>query len=207
MFGPDPKYNPRLTLALTNAKRAEIPKPVIEAAIDRGQGISKGEAFEQVTIEAILPPSVAVVIECETDAKARLLQDIRYVIKNSGGSVTPTTYLFERKGRVVFEKKDGLDPDEYLDQAIEAGATDLSVDESGRLVMFSEPNKTKGVGETLSKLAGVNVEEQEIFWDPIKDTLVSVEDEEHARKLEETLNTIREDPSVQDIYMNTVQNF
>lgn len=209
MWGPDPKLNPRLNLALTNAKRASIPKAVIETAIARGQGISDtGEALEQVTIEAILPPSVAVVIECQTDQKARVLQDLRYIVKNAGGTITPTTYLFEKKGRIVFEKKeDGLNPDDYLEQAIEAGATDLIADEEGRLVVFTEPTETKGVGETLSKMIGLSVEEREIFWDPNKDTMVQVEDAAQAAKLEETLNAIREDASVQDIYFNTSLKF
>lgn len=206
MLGPDPKFNPRLTLALANAKRAGMPKSVIETAIARGQGISiTGESLEPLTIEAIFPPSVATVIECQTDQKARVLQDIRGIIKAAGGTITPTTYLFQKKGRIIFEKKDDVDPDDYLDQVIEAGGTDMTADDDGRLVVFTEPTQTKGVGDELSKLIGLNVEEREILWDPNPDTMVNVEDEELAKKLEQALNAIREDSSVQDIYVNTAQ--
>lgn len=206
MWGADPKFNPRLTLALSNAKRAGIPKTVIEAAIARGQGISvTGEALEQVTIEAILPHSVAAVIECQTDQKARILQDLRYAIRDAGGTVTPTTYLFEKKGRIIFEKKDGLNPDDYLDQAIEAGAMDITADEEGRLIVFTEPTETKSVGEALTKSSQLTIEELEIIWDPNQDTLVELTEDEHMREIEDILSTLREESSVRDIYLNTTQ--
>ncbi|KAJ5330827.1 hypothetical protein N7476_000610 [Penicillium atrosanguineum] len=208
VWGADPKYNPRLTLALSNAKRASIPKTVIEAAILRGQGLSvTGQALENVTIEAMFPGSVAAVVECQTDQKARVLQDIRYMIKNGGGTVTPTTFLFEKKGRVAMENKEGVNADDYLDQAIEAGAIDIIMDEKKRLVVFTDPSETKSVGEAFSKLSGLTLEELEIFWDPNPDTLVDVQDEEQLKGLEDLVSTLREDHTVQDIYMNSIQKF
>ncbi|KAJ5768938.1 hypothetical protein N7520_003497 [Penicillium odoratum] len=205
LWGPDPKYNPRLTLALSKAKRASIPKIVIEAAIAHGQGLSvTGQALESLTIEAILPGSVAAVIECQTDQKARVLQDIRHSIKTYGGTVTPTTFLFEKKGRVTLEKKDGLNPDDYLDHAIEAGATDIIADEEGRLVVFTDPSETKKVGERFSELSGLTIEGLEFFWDPNPDTLVEVRDEEQAEITRNLLSSLRDEPSVQDIYLNTM---
>ncbi|PKY06801.1 DUF28 domain protein [Aspergillus campestris IBT 28561] len=206
LWGADIKFNPRLTLALSNAKRAGIPKVVIDGAIARGQGVSvSGQALEQVTIEALLPHSVAAVIECQTDQKARLLQDLRYAIKDNGGTVTPTTYLFEKKGRIVFEKKDGVDPDEYLDQAIEAGAMDIAADADGRLVVFTEPTETKKVGDSLSKLIALPIEELEIIWDPNKDTMVEVKDEEQVKELEDLVGFLREESAVRDVYVNATQ--
>ncbi|KAJ9267086.1 hypothetical protein DTO212C5_6151 [Paecilomyces variotii] len=208
MWGPDPKFNPRLNLAITNAKRAGLPKASIEASIARGQGISvSGEALEPVTIEAMLPGAVAAVIECLTDQKARVLQDVRFIIKDAGGTVTPTTFLFEKKGRILFEHKDGLNPDDYLDQAIEAGATDIETDDEGRLVMFTEPTETKNVGETFTKATDLKIEKLEIIWDPNKDTLVKVENEKDVQQLEDLLGDIREEPSIHGIYLNTAQKF
>jgi Uncharacterized conserved protein len=208
VWGADPKYNPRLTLALSNARRASIPKAIIEAAILRGQGLSvTGQALENVTIEAMFPGSVAAVVECQTDQKARVLQDIRYMIKDGGGTVTPTTFLFEKKGRVAMEKKEGTNVDDYLDQAIEAGAMDITMDEKERLVVFTDPSETKSVGEAFAKLSGLVIEELEIFWDPNPDTLVDVQDEEHLKDLEDLVSTLREDHTVQDIYMNSTQKF
>lgn len=208
MWGPDTKYNPRLTLALSNAKRASIPKTVIEAAIARGQGLSvSGQALEALTIEAMLPGNVAAVIECLTDQKARVLQDVRHIIKNNGGIVTPTTFLFERKGRVVMEKKEDTNPDDYLDQAIEAGAADVTTDDKGRLVVLTNPSETKTVGEIFARLSGLAIQELEIIWDPNAHSMVGVKDEEQAKALEDLLGALREEPSVQEVYMNSVEQF
>ncbi|KAL4927471.1 post-initiation translation factor DPC29 [Aspergillus undulatus] len=208
MWGPDTKFNSRLALALSNAKRAGIPKANIDGAIARGQGLSlSGEALEQVTIEAMLPHSVAAVIECQTENKLRLLQDVRLAVKESGGTATPTAYLFEKKGRVVFEKKEGVSADDCLDQAIEAGAADITSDEDGRIVVFTEATDTKSVGEALSKLAGLTIEESEIIWAPNQDTLVDLKSEEQVRDIEDAMARLREETSVRDIYLNTAQEF
>lgn len=207
--GPDPKLNSNLALVLANARRASLPKTVIEASIARAQGKSvTGEALESVTIEAMLPPTVAAVIEAQAEKKGTVLQNVRKIIKDVGGAVTPTAYLFEKKGRIIIEKKDEstLSSDDYLNQAIEAGAVDISTDEEGRLVVITEPAETKRVAESLAESTGLTVEELEIFWDPNKDTLVNV-DEAQAGDLEKALAALREESTVQDIYLNTASKF
>ncbi|GAM39835.1 DUF28 domain protein [Talaromyces pinophilus] len=204
LWGPDPKNNPRLQLAIAKAKQSQMPKAIIDNAIARGQGVTaSGQALEAVTIEAMLPGTVAAVIECMAENKARILQDVRYTIKDNGGNVTPTTYLFEKKGRLVFEKKEGTNPDDYLDQAIEAGAADIDTDSEGRLVVYTEPTATKAVGEALSQATGLVIVQSQIIWDPNKDTMVKVEDPEQVNQLEEVLAALREESSVQDIFLNT----
>ncbi|PGH09945.1 hypothetical protein AJ79_05561 [Helicocarpus griseus UAMH5409] len=206
LYGPDPDTNPRLALVISKAKRSAMPKDTIEAAIARGQGRSStGAALEPITIEALLPPlSVAAVIECMTDQKLRTLQEVRYLIKHHGGTTTPTSYLFEKKGRIVFEKVEGLNVDDYLEQAIDAGALDVDTDEQGRLRVFTEHSDTKDVGDKLSDTTGLNIETSDIIWDPNKDTMVKLESQEDADKLEEILNVIRDDSSVQGIYTNSI---
>ncbi|KAK2764949.1 hypothetical protein FQN54_008648 [Arachnomyces sp. PD_36] len=205
LYGPDPKFNPRLALAISNAKKASLPKSSIETSIARGQGISSsGAALESVTIEAMLPPSVAAIIECQTDQKARLLQDVRHIIREMGGTVTPTSYLFERKGKIVFEKVEGLNVDDYLDPAIEAGALDVTEDEEGRLTVYTEPTDTKAASEKLAESTGLKIESCEVVWDPNKDTMTKVEDEEAAKNLEDLVAAVREDSSVQEIYLNAI---
>lgn len=121
--------------------------------------------------------------------------------------MTPTTFLFEKKGRVAMEKKDGLNADDHLDQAIEAGATDIITDDKGRIVIFTDPSETKSVGEAFTKLSGLTIEELEIFWDPNPDTLVEVHDEEQVKDLEDLLGSLRDDHTVQDIYLNAAEKF
>ncbi|KAI9375872.1 transcriptional regulator TACO1-like protein [Aspergillus egyptiacus] len=208
MSGPDPKFNPRLTDALATAKRAGVPKTVIESAIARGQGLSvSGEALEQITFEAILPHSVAAIIECETENKPRVRQDVRKILKDNGATITPTAYFFEKRGRVIFQKKDGVSADDYLDQAIEAGAADITSDGDGRIVVFTDPSETKSVGDKLAKLAGLAIEGLEMVWMPNRDTMVDLKDEAQIQEIEDLLALIREEPSIRDIYLNATHTF
>ena len=92
--------------------------------------------------------------------------------------------------------------DDYLEPAIDAGASDVDTDAEGRLVVFTRHNETKKVADALSESTGLKVESSEIIWDPNRDTMVTIESEETAKELEEALQSIREDPSVQEIYVN-----
>lgn len=186
-------------------------KATIEAAVLRGQGVNpSGAPLEAVTIEAMLPGSVAAVIECLTDQKPRTLQDVRFAIKTAGGVVSPTSYLFEKKGKVMFGPVDGGDGggngqdsgEEYLEHAIDAGALDMEVDEQGRLLLYTEHTATKAVGDAFAAKTGLKIQSSDIVWEPNKETMVSVEDKQLWEELEDLLTDLREDPSVQEIYLN-----
>ena len=180
--------NAKLAAVVANAKKAGFPKASIEAAIARGQGRSpNGSALENLTIEAMIPPSVAAVIECQTDSKLKTLQDIRLLIGRFGGTMTPTTYMFERRGKVVFEKAEGVGSDEVLEEAIEAGATDVDVEEDGKVVVYTDPRTTKSTADTLAAALGLKVESSDIIWDPNEDTKITIDSEQVAESLENFL--------------------
>lgn len=195
--------NPRLALALVTAKKNAVPKSSIEAAIARGQGLSaSGAALESLVLEAVLPPSVATIIECQTDNKLRALADIRLLVKEAGGQVSTVGYMFEKKGRIVLQKKDGVGVDRVLEAALEMDALDVVEDEQGRAVIYTEPSFTTSTAETLANELGMEVEESEIIYDPIEDTKVEVDEEEAAVKLGSFLDELQEVQGVQGVYMN-----
>ncbi|KAI9879671.1 MAG: hypothetical protein M1830_003682 [Pleopsidium flavum] len=202
-YGADPNNNPRLAQAIAAAKKAGFPKTSIESSVSRGQGFSaSGAALENVTLEAIIPPSVATVIDCQTDSKARTLQDLRILIRAHGGTVTPTSYFFEKKGKIVFERDEGIGMDEVLDAAVEAGATDVEEDEEGRVVVYTEPSQTKSTADGLIAAKGLRVESSEIVWDPKQDTMVQVNSEKEVKSVDHFLEAVQENPSVQCVYLN-----
>ncbi|KAF2250706.1 YebC-like protein [Trematosphaeria pertusa] len=203
LSGPDPNMNSRLALAISTAKKSQVPKASIEAAIARGQGLSAtGAALESVVLEAILPPSIATVIECQTDNKLRALADLRLLVKEAGGSVSTVGYMFEKKGRVVLQKKDGVGVDEVLESALEAGILDVLEDEQGRVVLYTEPAETKATGEALAKSLDMEIEESDIIYDPNEDTKVTLDDESAAKELGSFLDELQEVSGVQGVYMN-----
>lgn len=162
-----------------------------------------GAALESITIEAMLPRSVAVIIECQTDQKLRVLQDIRYLINKHGGAVTPTSYLFEKKGRMVFQKKEGTSADDILDEAVEAGALEVDTNDDNQIVVDSSPSELSVVSQKLVEKFGFSIERSSIIHVPKAETAVSIEDK-HAEELENVVAVLEEDPSVQDVYINAV---
>ncbi|KAF2119192.1 transcriptional regulator-domain-containing protein [Lophiotrema nucula] len=201
--GPDPNMNPRLALAIATAKKNAVPKAGIEAAIARGQGLSaSGAALESVTLEALIPPNVATVIDCQTDNKLRILADLRLLVKEAGGSVSTINFMFEKKGRIIFGKKEGVGADEVLEPALEAGVLDVIEDEQGRVVLFTEPAQTKTTAETLAKALELEIEESEVIWDPNEDTKVTLDEEEAAQHFNGFLDELQEVQGVQGVYTN-----
>ncbi|KAF2128893.1 YebC-like protein [Dothidotthia symphoricarpi CBS 119687] len=201
--GANPDMNPHLALALVTAKKNAVPKASIEAAIARGQGLSAtGAALETLVLEAILPPSVAAIIECQTDNKLRALADLRLLVKEAGGTVSSVGYMFEKKGRIILGKKEGMGVDEVLEPALEEGVLDVVEDEQGRVVLYTEPAQMKTTAETLAKALDMEVEESEIIYDPNEDTKVSLDDDAAAKDLSSFLDELQEVPGVQGVYMN-----
>lgn len=177
--GPDPQTNPRLADTVTRAKKIGFPKASIESAIARGQGVSpSGVALESLSIEAMIPPSVSVIVECQTDSKLRTLTDLRLAVKESKGTVTTTNHMFERKGRIVFENIRDVDEAEIFDRTIEAGAVDVEIEDEGNVVILTDPSKTTAVASALAQTLGFKVKDSEIIWDPKKDMMVDVDSPE-----------------------------
>jgi transcriptional/translational regulatory protein YebC/TACO1 len=201
--GPDPNMNPRLALAMSTAKKNALPKANIEAAIARGQGLSAtGAALENVTFEAILPPSIATIIECQTDNKLRTLSDMRLLVKNAGGTTSTVGFMFEKKGRIVLQKKDGVGLDEVLEPALEAGVLDVLEDQQGRIVLLTEPARTKSTGEALAQTLGMEIEESDIVFDPNEDTKVTLDDSAAAQELVDFFDRLQELPGLQAVHLN-----
>jgi transcriptional/translational regulatory protein YebC/TACO1 len=178
----------------------------LEAAIARGQGRSTtGAALESLTLEAIMPPSTAIVIDIETDSRKRALADLRSIITKRGGTVTPTSYLFNRRGLVVFEKDErDLGVDEVLEEAIEAGAEDVEVGEDGNILVWTEPSGITKAAEQLKEKHGLKVLNSEIIWDPNEDTLVPLESAD-GTKLLELATVLQDSADVQGVYANITQ--
>jgi transcriptional/translational regulatory protein YebC/TACO1 len=185
------------------AKKSAVPKASIEAAIARGQGLSaSGAALESLVLEAILPPSIATIIECQTDNKLRSLADLRLLVKEAGGQVSTVAFMFEKKGRIILRKKDGMGVDEVLEPALEAGVVDVEEDEEGRVVLYTESAQTNKIAEKLAKELDMEIEESEVIYHPNEDTKVPLEEEGAAKELGSFLDELQEVQGVQGVYMN-----
>ena len=127
--GPDPDMNPKLRMAVTNAKGVNMPKDNISRAISKAS--SDGASLDEVTFEGYGPGGVAIFVECLSDNNKRTVGNVRAIFNKRGGSLGTNgslSFLFDRKG--VFEVlKNDLDPDEFELEVIDAGVEEIEVED------------------------------------------------------------------------------
>ncbi len=126
---PDPAMNPRLRLAVNNAKGESMPKDNIDRAIKKGQG-GDAESYEEIRYEGFGPGGVGVIVEVLTDNRNRAAASVRSTFAKNGGNMGETgsvSFMFDRVGQIVFTAEAG-DEDTVMEAAIEAGAEDVESD-------------------------------------------------------------------------------
>ncbi|CAL8583189.1 hypothetical protein XPA_008822 [Xanthoria parietina] len=206
--GGDPASNSELSTLVAQAKKSGFPKDLIERAIAKGEGLSlSGDPLQTITVEAMLPPSVSAIIECQTDNKKRTLEDLRLLLKGAGGMITPTSHLFDRKGHIVLESKGELEEEQIMEHVIEAGALDMELGKDRRsLSVYTNPNETACIARSLSASLGLNMGSSEIIWVARPESVVDMEEAEEEPRLAlgEIISQIEGDSSVQAVYHNAV---
>jgi YebC/PmpR family DNA-binding regulatory protein len=199
--GPDPAGNLALQNAIEKARSYSMPKDNIERAIAKGAGdAGDGSAFETVVYEGYGPEGVAVIVEALTDNRNRTASDVRHLFTKHGGNLGATgavAWQFERRG-VVLVPADGVDEDELLLVAAEAGADDVERDGSSFQVT-SSPEALTGVREGLVA-AGIAFESVELAMVP--KTTVAIPDESTAKQVVRLVEGLEDNDDVQDVYAN-----
>jgi YebC/PmpR family DNA-binding regulatory protein len=195
--GPDPESNPRLRLALANAKGANMPKENIQRAISKAE---KDDAnLQEVSFEGYLPHGIAVFIDCLTDNNNRTVSNIRSIFNKKGGSLGTNgslSFLFDRKG--VFNIPKGkLDADELQLEIIDAGVEDFQVEDD----MFIITTALEDFGSVQRKLEelGVVAESSQLQRIPNDTKPLSKED---SLKILRMIEDFEEDDDVQNVFHN-----
>jgi YebC/PmpR family DNA-binding regulatory protein len=197
--GPDPEANPRLRMAILNAKGASMPKDNIERAISKGKD-KNADAFTEPTYEGYLPNGIAVFIECTTDNLQRTVSNIRAIFNKHGGSLGTTgslSFLFDRKGVFVIPKKEDLDMDEFELEMIDAGAEDIE-QEDGTLTVTTS---MEDFGKMQKKLEELNIEVENAELQRIPNDTITL-DPETARKIYRVIEIFEDDDDVQKVFHN-----
>jgi YebC/PmpR family DNA-binding regulatory protein len=198
MGDPDPAKNPRLRLAVKEAKSVSVPKDVIDRAIKKSQG-GDADSYEAIRYEGYGPNGVAIIVEALTDNRNRTASNVRSSFGKNGGNLGETNsvaFMFDRKGEVVFKAEVG-DADTVMMAAIEAGAEDVESDDEGHWVYCGDTD----LAEVSGVLEGVLGESEttKLVWRPRVTTPVDFETLEKLMKLVEILE---DDDDVQLVITN-----
>jgi len=200
MGGGDIDGNPRLRSAVTAAKSENMPKDNIERAIKKGTGDLEGAVYDEILYEGYGPGGVAVLVETMTDNKNRTVADIRHYFAKSNGNLGESgcvAWMFDKRGVIVVDAE-GLDEEELMDLAIEAGAEDVVEDET-TFQILTEPEDFSEVVEILEK-NGIKTVEASLSMVP-KNT-VDVTEEKPARSLLKLLENLEDHDDVQKVHAN-----
>ncbi|MBB4303001.1 YebC/PmpR family DNA-binding regulatory protein [Rhodobium orientis] len=196
--GPDADGNPRLRLAIQNARAQSMPKDNIERAIKKAEG-GDAETYEEIRYEGYGPGGVAVLVEALTDNRNRTAGNVRACFAKNGGAMGETgsvSFMFDRVGEIVYPASAG-DAETVLDAAIEAGAEDVQSDEESHVITCA----FEDLGDVSSALADSLGEAESVnaIWKP--QTLSPV-DEEKAATLMKMIGALEDDDDVQNVYAN-----
>jgi len=197
--GGDPIGNPRLRLAIDNAKSANMPQDNIERAVKKATGELEGVVFHEFTYEGYAPAGIAVMAEVATDNKNRTVAEVRHVFSKGGGSLGESgsvAWMFHRKGIITLSKQ-GKSEDEIMEIILDAGADDLQTEDDYFEIQTSIES-FEPVRRAL-KEKNINLENASLQWIAKNLVAVSGEDAEKVIKLIEALEDLDD---VQNVYSN-----
>ena len=201
--GPNPEMNPKLRLAIEEARFFNVPKENIERAIKRGTGELKEAALEEVLLEAYGPGNIALIIEGITDNKNRALNEIKQILNQNQGKLVgegSVRWLFERKGVITITMTNNQIPmtkEELELKVIEVGADDIYW-HNHVLDVYTKVEDLDGVKKSLES-QGIKIESASLDWAAKNYINLGEKDKENCQKLFEALD---ESDSVQEIYSN-----
>lgn len=198
MGDPDPEKNPRLRLAVKEAKAQSVPKDVIERAIKKSQG-GDAENYEEIRYEGYGPGGVAVIVEAMTDNRNRTASAIRSIFAKHGGSLGETgsvNFMFDRKGEIVYPLSVG-DLETVFEAALEAGAEDVEMTDDGYVIITADTDLS-AVNLALEDTLG-EPESVRLAWRP---TVTTELDLEGMQKLSNLIEALEDNDDVQRVTAN-----
>ena len=198
MGDPDPDKNPRLRLAVKQAKSASCPKDVIDRAIKKATG-GDDENYTEIRYEGYGPNGIAFIVETMTDNVNRTASNVRSYFTKAGGNLGTSgsvAFMFDRVGEITYGAEVG-DADTVMMAAIEAGAEDVESDDEGHWI-YTADGDLAAVSDALEATLG-EARDTKLIWKPQNRTEVDLES---AQKLMRLVEMIEDDDDVQSVTAN-----
>ena len=199
--GGDPNTNPRLRLAMDKAREANMAKDSVQNAVKRGSGALEGVTYEEARYEGYGPGGAAVMVDCLTDNRTRIVAEVRHAFTKNGGNLGSdgsVAYLFRHCGQFVFAP--GTSEDRVMEAALDAGADDVVKNEDGSVEVICAPADFAAVKAALEK-TGLKPEFAEITLKPGAEAQLAGDEAGRMRQLLDALENLDD---VQDVYTTAV---
>ena len=199
--GANPESNGKLRDVIAKAKANNMPNDNIQRSIKKASGELNNVVYEEITYEGYAPGGVAVIVDTISDNRNRTASDIRHCFAKYGGNLGTTGsvgFMFDTRGVLVVERTAGMDEDELMMMALDAGAEDVRSDEDV-VEILTDPNEFSSVREALEQqgLTFLSAEVQKI-----PQNTVEVTDPDTLEKIRKMLDLLEESDDVQNVYHN-----
>lgn len=194
--GPDPEGNPRLRMAIANAKGVSMPKDTLQRAINKGKDKDAAN-FTETTYEGYLPNGIATYIECTTDNLQRTISNIRAIFNKYGGNLGTKgslNFLFDRKGIFTIPKGE-LDAEEFELEMIDAGAEDIVLEDE----FYTVTTSMEDFGNMMKKLEEMKIEPENAELQRIPNETITLA-KDSALKILKIIETFDDDDDVQNVF-------
>jgi YebC/PmpR family DNA-binding regulatory protein len=195
---PDPAMNPRLRLAVNNAKAESLPKDVIDRAIKKSQ-MGDAADYSEIRYEGVAAGGVGIIVEVLTDNKNRSAGEVRASFTKAGGNLAETgavSFMFDHVGVVEFDAK-VASADTMLEAAIEAGAEDVVSGEGGHEI-YTTAESLRDVAKALEAKFG-EPRKAALTWKPQNTVPV---DDEQGEKVLRLIDALNDNDDVQNVFAN-----
>ena len=199
--GANPESNGKLRDVIAKAKANNMPNDNIQRSIKKASGELGNVVYEEIIYEGYAPGGVAVIVDTISDNRNRTASDIRHCFAKYGGNMGQTGsvgFMFDTRGVLVVERQPGMDEDDMMMMALDAGAEDVRADDDV-FEILTDPNEFGKVREALEKqgLTFLSAEVQKI-----PQNTVEVTDPETIEKIQKMLDLLEENDDVQNVYHN-----
>ena len=198
--GKDPDTNPRLRLALSKAKEANMPSDNVDRAVKKGTGELPGVIYEETTYEGYGAGGVAIIVDALTDNKNRTSSEIRTIFTKLNGNMAgqgSVSWMFAKKG-CFFIPKAGIDEEKLMSQVLDSGAEDMKTDDEHNFEVIASVKDFEKIKEALVK-ANIKCEQAEITNLP--NSYIKLE-LSPARQVLGLIEALEDHDDVQNVYAN-----
>lgn len=196
---PDPELNQKLRFVIERAKTYNVPRHVIDKAIDKAKG-SDDESFQELRYEGFGPNGSMIIVDALTNNVNRTASNVRAAYGKNGGNMGVSgsvNYLFDPTS--VFVIAEG-DADEVMMGLLEADVDVREVfAEEGQVIVYCEPNDFAQIRQALEGMGITEFEVAEI--DLIPQNEVKLEGDDLV-KFEKLIDALEDDDDVQRVYHN-----
>jgi len=198
--GIDPDLNPRLRLAIQNAKSVNMPNDNINRALERASKKDDGSNYEENLYEGYAASGVAVIVETLTDNRNRTASEVRSTFTKQGGNMGEpgsVGWMFKKRSRINFIN---TTEDELMEKLLDAEIEDIeATEENGSFDVYAAPEAFNQVLDYL-KEKSINYQEAELTMIP--DNYITVEDIDTAKKILQLIEKLEELDDVKTVYTN-----